>query len=121
MNKLKVISGILAIFLLGAIVGTLITRMIYENRVEALVSGDSQVREEAMISRLSKNIDLDETQRSQIRVIIHEMREELRDIYKQVRPQSLAVREKHRDKIRKILRPEQIGKYEKIIAESKER
>jgi len=121
MNKMKVISGILVIFLLGAIVGTLITRMIYENRVDALASGEAQARETAIINRLNKHLDLDETQRVQIRNIIHGMREELRDIYQQVRPQTLLVREKHREKIKQILRPEQKAKYEKIITESKER
>ncbi|MDD5167907.1 MAG: hypothetical protein PHN75_03740 [Syntrophales bacterium] len=118
MKNAKIIMGILVIFALGAVVGSLSARMFYESRIEALVSGDSQVREEALINQLSKRLDLDGRQREQMRLIIHNTRQE---IHRQIHPLIMAEKEKSKAEVRKILKPEQIVKYEKMIAETKER
>ena len=121
MKNAKAIIGILVIFALGAIVGTLITRMVYEARVEALVSGDTGAREEALTNRLAKRLDLDAKQKDEVRKIIHDLRVELKGIHQQLRPQFMAARETSHEKIKKVLNPGQVAKFEKIIAESKER
>lgn len=121
MKNAKAILGILFIFALGAIIGTLITRMVYEARIEAIVSGDSQARETAIINRWSKNLDLDSKQREEVQVIVHDLRKEMADIRQQVRPQTMAALEKSRMLMKMILRPDQAAKYEKMIAEAKER
>ncbi|MDQ5986095.1 MAG: hypothetical protein CSYNP_01813 [Syntrophus sp. SKADARSKE-3] len=117
MKNTKAVLGVLVIFVLGAIVGTLITRMFYEKRIEALVSGNSQAREEALINMMSRRLNLDEGQRDQVRVIIHNTRQA---IHQQIQPLTLAAREKSQIEIRKILRPEQITSFEKMLAEKKD-
>jgi hypothetical protein len=121
MKNAKAIIGVVVIFILGAIVGTLITRMVYEARVEAIVSGDGQAREEALVKRLGKRLDLDGQQRDQVRIIIHNLRNELKGIYREVQPQLMAAREANREKIKEILTPGQIAKYDTLLAEGKER
>ena len=117
MKNTKAILGVLVIFILGAIVGTLITRMCYEKRIEALVSGNSQAREEALINMMNKRLKLDDAQRDQVRTIIHNTRHA---IHQQIQPLTLAAREKSRAELRKIMRPEQIENYEKMLAENKD-
>lgn len=121
MKNAKAIVGVLVIFVLGAVVGALTMRMIDEARIEALVSGDSKAREDAMVSRLSKRLNLDDQQRERVRIIIHDTRGELAAVHQQIQPQVLVVLTNRQSEIKKVLRPEQIAKYEKIIAEKKGR
>lgn len=117
MKNVKAIMGILLIFALGIIVGGLTTRMVYEARIDALASGDAQVRETAIMNRLSKRLDLDGKQREQVQVILQNARREIAGIRQQTRPQTMAALEKSRGQIKTLLRPDQVAKYEKIIAE----
>jgi hypothetical protein len=121
MKNAKVIGGILFIFVLGIIVGTLMTRMFYEGRIDALVKGDSQAREDETIKRLSRHLDLSDKQRDQVRIIVRETRGEIKVTYKQIRPQITTTLEKSERKIKELLQPGQIVKYDKIIAERKGR
>lgn len=121
MKNAKAIMGILLIFALGVIVGGLGARMVYEERIEALVSGDSQARETAMVNRLSKRLDLDTKQREQVQAIIRDTRQEVAVIRQQLRPQIAAILEKSQGLIKQTLRPDQVAKYDMIIAERKDR
>lgn len=114
MKNVKAVIGIVLIFALGAVVGGLIIQMVYEERMEAIVSGESQGREAVLINRMSKRLDLDKKQQEQVHVILHDL---MTDIRKQTRPQIMTALEKSRGRIKQILRPDQVTKYEKIIAE----
>lgn len=118
MKNIKAIMGVLVIFILGILVGILMTRMFYEPRIEALVSGNSQAREEVLIKMLSKRLNLDNQQLNQVKVIIHNTRQEIRP---QIHSLTQAAREKSQTELRKILRPEQIVEYEKMVAGKKDR
>ncbi len=119
MKDIKAIVGILLIFALGAVAGTLVTRMVYENRMDALAAGDVQARNEAMLNRLSRNLDLDSKQQEQVLDIIREIRREVAQIKQPQHDQVKEAVEKGRERIRKILRPDQLELYEKIIARNK--
>lgn len=121
MKNVKAIIGIILIFTLGVAGGALGTHIFYKSRIEALMNGGSGAREEFIVKRLSRNLDLDSQQSEEVMAIMHETYSEMRLIRKQSRPQIEAVMEKGQDLIKKILRPEQREKFEKIIAERKAR
>jgi hypothetical protein len=121
MKNVKVIAGILFIFSLGIACGALITHMAYRLRMEAFVSGKPGMREEILLERLDRRLDLDERQRASVRTIIHETATELKSIRRQFRPQMNMVLEKGRAEVRKILRPEQQKKFDRFIAEHRAR
>ncbi len=110
------IAGILLVFTLGVIVGGLTTRIIYEKRYKALVSGDVQARDAAIMSRLSKSLDLDHEQHKQILMIIQEGLREIAGIHERIRPEIMTVLKNNRALVKKVLRPDQVKKYERIIA-----
>ena len=116
-KQIKIILGILIVFILGAVVGGLATRMVYEANIESIVSGDWKAREDARVNRFSKHLDLDAQQRTQVRTIIQEARKELLDIDKLVGPQKADSRAKTSARIRSILNPQQAAKYDRLIAE----
>jgi hypothetical protein len=116
MKNTKVIIGILLVFALGVIVGGLTVRIVYEKRYDAILSGDLQARDTAIMNRLSKSLVLDYEQRKQILTIIQDGLQEIAGIHQRTRPEILAVLEKNRSLIRKVLRPDQVARYERIIA-----
>ncbi len=121
MKNIKAVVGVLLIFILGVTCGTLVTHMIYKARIETIISGGPEMREEHLVKRLSRKLGLDSQQREQIKAILDETQSEMRLVRKQLQPQIEDILEKGQVKIRQILRPEQQEKYEKIITERKER
>jgi hypothetical protein len=121
MKNVKVIVGILFVFSLGVACGALIMHIAYGSRMEAFVSGKPEVREEILLKRLDRRLDLDDRQRDIVRTIIHETATELKSIRNQFRPQMNVVLDKGRAEVRKALRPEQQEKFDKFIAERRAR
>jgi Spy/CpxP family protein refolding chaperone len=121
MKNIKYVLCILLIFVLGAASGGLVMHIVYKSHMETFLSGDRKAREEILLNRLSRRLDLDQSQREKVRAIVEETHVEMNNIRKQYRPQMEAVLEKSRTEMRQILRPEQLGKFEKFIAERKAR
>lgn len=121
MKNVKAIIGIILIFALGVTGGALGTHIFYKSRIEALMNGGSGVREEFIVKRLSRNLGLDSQQSEEVRAIMHETHSEIRIAHKMIHPQIEAVMEKGQERIKKILRPDQQEKFDKIIAERKAR
>jgi Spy/CpxP family protein refolding chaperone len=121
MKNIKSVICILLIFLLGAVSGGLVMHMVYKSHMETFLRGDRKAREEILVNRLSRKLDLDQSQREKVRAIVKETHLEMNNIRKQYRPQMEAVLEKSRAEMRRILRPEQLEKFEKFIAEHQAR
>ncbi len=121
MKNLKSVLCILLIFILGAAGGGLAMHIVYKSHMETFLRGDRKTREEILLNRLSRRLDLDDRQREQARAIVEKTHEEMDKIRKQYRPQMEAVMENSRAEMRRILRPEQLQKFEKFIAERKAR
>ena len=121
MKNIKFVLCILLIFLLGAVSGGLVMHMAYRSNMEMFLKGDRNAREEILLNRLSRKLDLNESQREKVRAIVEETHAEMNKIRKQYRPQMEAVLEKSRAEVRLILRPDQLAKFEKFVAERKAR
>jgi hypothetical protein len=121
MNNRKAIAGVVVVFVLGILCGILATHLHYNYRIESIISGRGQSREEMIIKRLDRKLHLDEQQESQIRAIVHETHRELRALRNQFRPQTEAIIEQSQARISAILTPEQRKDYDQMIAEHKER
>jgi Spy/CpxP family protein refolding chaperone len=121
MKNLKQILCVLLIFLLGAAGGGLVMHMVYKSHMESFLRGDRKAREEILLDRLSRKLDLDNLQREQVRKIIDQTHAEMNNIRKQYRPQMEAVLEKSRAEMRQILRPGQREKFEQFLEKRKAR
>jgi Spy/CpxP family protein refolding chaperone len=109
MKSWKAIVGITAVFLLGVLAGGLLTAGIIRHRFRH--------RGDVIVRRLSSKLDLDETQREQLRVIVTDAEEQIRVLRQQVQPQVETVLTQAEAKVRLILTPDQIEKFNKIVAE----
>ena len=121
MKNFKAIAGILLVFLLGAAGGALVTHLICKARFEHFLSGGHRMREDVIVERLTKKLGLDGSQQEQVRVIMHETHEGIRQIRSRMHPQIEALLTAGQDRIKAVLRPDQREKFDRIIAEWKQR
>jgi len=121
MKKSRPIIGVMLVFFLGILCGSLGTHLLYNYRLESVFDDRTQAREESIVNRLDHKLDLDDRQEEQVKAIVHETQEEIRAARSQIRPQIEALIVKAQVKIRAILTPEQIKKYEQMIAAHKEK
>ena len=121
MKSSKAIIGVILVFILGILCGILATHLMYKYRFESILSGRAQNREEFIVKKLNRRLNLDSRQEEQIRTIIHGTHEEMKALRNSFRPQTEAIIERSQAKIREILTPEQRKKYEQLIAERRER
>jgi hypothetical protein len=120
MKSLKPIAGLLLVFILGAMSGSLVTYFVNISRMDAIIAGGPRAREDVLIAKLTRKLDLDSQQREQVKSVIHETHEEMRLIRKKVHPQIEALLGDSQLRISSLLRPEQQEKFRKIIAQRKE-
>ena len=120
MKNFKAIAGILLVFLLGAAGGALVTHMIHETRLEHFISGGHRMREDIIVQRLTRKLDLDSSQQEQVRAIMHETHDGIRQVRSRFHPQIEALLTAGQDRIKAVLRPDQREKFDKIIAERKQ-
>lgn len=121
MEKSRPIFGVVLVFLLGILCGSLAMHLVYKYRMDSIISGRGENREELLVNRLAEKLTLDNRQQAQVRSILHETHEAIKGLRSQIRPQTEAIIEKAQARINAILTPEQRGEYAKMIAERKEK
>ena len=119
MKNWKAIVGVIAIFVLGGLAGSITTIGLVRHR---LVHGHgSQMLENLIVRRLSWDLRLDRAQREQLRIIVAEGHEDMKVIRKQIQPQVEELLTRSEAEVRAMLRPDQVEKFDKLVAERKAR
>ena len=121
MKNIKAIAGILLVFVLGAASGAIVTHMVQRAHHETFIKGGPEAREELIVKRLTKKLDLDPQQQEQVKAIIHENHAAMQQVRDKSRPQIEAILGQGQKRINELLRPAQQEKFQTIIAEHKER
>lgn len=109
MKSWKSIVGITAVFLLGILAGGLLTAGIIRHRFRH--------RGDVIVRQLSWRLRLDESQRDQLRLIVADAEQQIRVLRQQIQPQVDTVLTQAEAKVRLILTPDQVEKFDKIVAE----
>jgi uncharacterized membrane protein len=121
MQKWKIIVSVILVFLLGALAGGLVTHKIDQHRIAGIIRGEPGAVGELIVQRLNHKLHLDQEQVEKLRVIVYETRDEMRKVRSQFRPQIREILDRSRNRVRAILRPDQLDEYEKIVAQRKAR
>jgi len=121
MKKRWPIFGIVLVFLLGILCGSLATHLLYNCRMGSMSGGRGETREEVLVERLERKLKLDDRQVALVRPIVHETHEGIMALRRQLRPQIEAAIEKSQARINAILTPEQREKFAQMIARHKEK
>jgi hypothetical protein len=121
MNKLKVWAGIVLVFLLGALVGSVSTGIFFKHRIERFSKGDRPPIKGVLMKKLSHELDLTETQRVEIEQILDQLQEKLLDLRRQHRPEFEKLFDHSFGSIREKLNSEQKNRFDKIREELRRR
>ena len=119
MKNWKAIVGVIAIFVLGGLAGSITTIALVRHR---LAHGHgSQMMADLIVRRLSWELRLDRTQREQLRAVVAEGQQEMKVVRKQIQPLIEDLLSRSEAKVRVLLRPDQQEKFDKLVAERKAR
>jgi len=121
MKRLKSWLGVFAIFFFGVIFGIAITAGLIHEEVRKLVDGGPEKVVDVIVSRLKKDLHLDQNQQEMLQHIAVSTRIELSTIRQQTQPQVAQTLDKSAHDVRGILNPEQVKKFDEIIRTTRAR
>jgi len=115
MNKWKLITGIALVFILGALVGSIGTRLYFERQYPWLA--DRRPTKTFLMERISKELGLTQEQKGKIEQIVGQIEEKRREysLQRQVEIEKLI------DQIKKELNDDQRKKLDALRAKSERR
>jgi hypothetical protein len=118
-HKWKLLSGLLLVFVLGILVGSIGAGFYLKYRSAAPERGP-RARKDFIINRLSKELNLTPAQKTKIGPIIEQMIEKRRDYYMKIRPEVKSIMEQGFSQIEQELNEDQQKKL-KILREKFEK
>jgi hypothetical protein len=121
MKRWKAVVSVILIFLLGGMAGALVMHRIDQQKIESIMKGETGTTREYIITRLNRGLNLDAAQLEQLRIIVRETHAQMRSVRKEYRPQIEEILKRSQDRVRTILRPDQVETFNKIVAERKKR
>lgn len=121
MKTWKLFAVLALVFVLGMAAGGLLTARIVQKRVQHVLAGGPDAVAEVIVRRACRQLRLDDTQRAQLHTVIVDAQRDVRAIRKTVQPQIQEVFSRAEVDIRKILRPDQLPRLDKILATEKAR
>ncbi|MBF0515801.1 MAG: hypothetical protein HQK97_01615 [Nitrospirae bacterium] len=119
MRDYKGIAGVLIIFLIGGVVGAIITQYVCSIKMEHMPLGGPMEGPEGMtdmiVNHISKDLWLDPDQKEKLRVIMNNMNKKMQIIHKQAFPQMQLNIEEADNSTMSILRADQKEVFKKFI------
>ena len=120
-SKARVI--VVSVFVIGFAAGALALNL-YQQLTASKGKDGPRNGTEVLIRRMNEKVGLSSDQQEQIKKILDETNDKYRDIRKDLEPRIKdfeprfnAVRQESRDRIRGLLTPEQLPKYEQMVSE----
>ena len=114
MNKLKVWAGILLVFLLGALAGSVGTGAYLKHRIERFSRGGHPPIRVVLMKKLAHELDLTETQRVEVEKILDQLETKLHELRQKHRPELEGLFAHSFDMIKEKLDQEQKAKLDEI-------
>ncbi len=118
MSRWKIVTGLLVIFLSGVLFGSAVTGLYIRHKirmkVNALISGDSQVATELVMHRLSHSLSLSTDQEKAIRPLVQLAVTRVRVLRAKLRPQFEEIFLETVEEIKQHLNEEQKGKLDEL-------
>lgn len=115
MKNWKAILGVVLVFTLGMMAGGLVTAGFIRHRVRTTLARGTEGVADVIVRRLSIELRLDAAQRGQLRTIVHDGQQEAREARRQIEE----VVAESEVKVRAILRPDQLERFDRLVAKRK--
>lgn len=116
-TRLKIWLVIVGVFVLGCITGASLDSAYRLARGKQRTEMRGERRTEEVFNQMSRDLDLDDRQASEMRAIIDQTRNDYRALRAEARPRYDAIRQNARARIRSLLTPAQQQRFDARIAE----
>ena len=113
-NKLKVSVGVLLVFVFGILAGSFGTQAYMKYRVSHFVQRGQEARAELFLGRLSRDLDLTETQQTEIGKILRDSHQRLAQISQRCQPEVSGIIDRDFVMIRALLNEDQRDKFDRF-------
>ena len=114
MKRWKLITGVIIVFVLGTLMGSLGTGLLYKYRVIRPMKLEPSEKRALILKKYSKALALSSEQTNKFENIIDDMDSKRREFFKRIRPQMRKMREQGVSKMKPILEPHQQEKLDKL-------
>ena len=114
MKRWKLITGVIIVFVLGIIMGSLGTELLYKYRIIPHFKPDPSERKALILKKYSEALSLSPEQKAGFENIINDMDSKRREFFKTIRPDIKKIREQGVMKMKKLLTPDQQDKLDKL-------
>ena len=112
-GKWKLVSGVVVVFIVGALVGGLsATALIRGHFLHVMRSGPPRELHKPIVERLTADLSLTQDQRAEVERIVRDFEPRFGEFEQRARTEVRAVMSEMEAKIREILTPEQQVKYD---------
>ncbi len=116
-NKIKVIAGIVIVFLLGALIGSLGTGIYFNNRIRNYVKGGRPLPIKRFFMKRVSDFDLTHTQQAEIEEIVNNLQKELFEFRLKSKPEAEKIIDRNISLIKEELNSEQKQKLDNLLKE----
>ncbi|MGD0059965.1 MAG: hypothetical protein ABSD58_11155 [Verrucomicrobiia bacterium] len=119
MKNWKAILGVVVVFLLGMTTGAFLMRTAAARRLQRVLHGQTAFTAEEITGWWSRQLRLDAAQREQVLTLVQAAHVQITDARTQCQPKVLAALDDFYVKARVVLRPDQLEKFDKLVADRK--
>jgi hypothetical protein len=129
-GKTKAALLMAGLFLAGLALGVALDRFVIEELVcEQTMARETRRRRrrhrhkrlDRLVSRFTRKLGLNEKQKKVVKEALQASWEDTKKIKRKVEPKLREVREAHREKIRQVLEPDQLERYNRMVRRYEER
>ena len=119
MKNWKAILALVAVFILGMIAGGSLVGASASKHLHRLIRGQTPFTAQEVTRRLTRQLHLDPSQRAQMLTLVQAAQVQITDARSQCQPRVLAALDDFDAKARVVLRPDQLEKFDKLVADRK--
>ena len=121
-TKIKVIAGVLVVFLLGVVTGVLGTGIVIRHGIRKFThrSPDSS-HTSLFMKKLSRELNLTEAQKPDVEKIVKEAEVEIRDMIRNSRDEFAKIMQQGHVQLRELLTPEQQQQLDEMFTRMRDR
>jgi hypothetical protein len=121
MRTIVRIFGVLLVFLFGVFIGAAGTNAGIARKAREVMMGGPEAVMEVVVKRLDSELKLDAEQKRKLQTIVDDAHIKLRQSRARVQPEIDATLHEAEERVRDMLYPEQVEKFDKLINRSREK
>jgi hypothetical protein len=119
MKKFRGCLSVFGIFIFGVIFGVVVATSVIREKIQGIVEGGPDKIVEVVVNRLKKDLHLDQNQEEMLHQIAVETQIQLSTLRQQTQPQVARTLDDATQKVRGILNPDQVKKFDEIVEKAR--